>query len=397
MIKIKINHNTSYEYIYCSIYAHGNKVDTFAIFTKLIKYNKIDICTKLSKKNSIFAYNTYVFMQSFENKDSDNVKNEKFNINYIFKYTYYYRNINIFIEFIKIFFERRQKNSHYVFLNNITRECCILQIIFDFFKYIKSKKSSFYQICINEIINKLLIKTYYLDNNLNYSTFFKLIGMYYVNKGKIECMPLEIHKGYRGGTWHKTEIHIKNLSNIKFKIEDYTNLEYVLYAYSYYKNCESKYIKNIDFEKIVDTTKIFDENKIKNNDYISILFMFTLVYSITYNSINIIFKFVDFLLNNPIYICFDIAIDLFFKDRNILCVNQKESNIINNNTYSNIILKVIDNEHMINDIINNIQKYKEYIKKFCNIKNNNTKIYLCIKDIIAKSNVINTIEYNCDN
>lgn len=383
--RMVISKNVTYDTICDKISQPKSKIFTYELFVKLAKYNKIDVFIKLCENITRFRKSLDWFRRTL--RTSTNAK--KFNVNYIFKYSYYHKNADILISFINIFLEPALNGiaDYYILLNSNISIYPIIDVIILYLKYIKSKKSSFYKICIYKIINCLPIKNIYFKNNCYDSAIFTLFDIYYK---------------YDGNT--KYNVKDNDISNICFKNLS-NNLDIFKYfLYTYYKQHASGYIKTIDFEKIINISRLYHNNK-TIHEIISTLFMFTLVYSIRYKYIKIFSEFSIFLLDNPDYICFDIAIILFFKyyksNTDILFLKDKERGTINNDVYANIIFKIIENQYMINnitnDITNGIYDYELYIYYFLNNHDNDSKIYLCIKNIIIKSNVTNTIEYTYGN
>lgn len=408
IMKIKINKNTTYKHIYNILSETDNKILIYELFQKLVKYNKIEIFTKLCKNSEKFSKSFFKFFKRLNDSNSRNLK--KINIEYIFKYTYYYKNINIFISFVHTFLVPPKLDDYRAAMKD-----SIISILYSFLEYIKNKKSSFYVLCINKITTTLALKPNYLDGNCNFPIMFKLLDIYYNNNGKFEYLDY-LHKPKHRGYLHNPSIvEIKKINISKFKSYSDKNLAYFIYAYQTYKQYELKLIKTINFMKITNIKKLFEysdfrsgkTNKIlfvdhsrRCNYIIASLFMFTLSYSIKYDNINIISAFVNFLLKNSDYIHFDIVIVLFFKFFDFVNdaafpLEQTEINIINTNKYLNIILKIINSEKITNDIVKNINVYKPYITKFLNNnhKNSENKIYSAIKHTIINSNVTNMIEY----
>lgn len=381
---MKINKNTTYEYIYNIISKPKTKIFIYKLFQKLVKYNKIDIFTKLCKNSTKFSKSVSNFFETLLNANGYNVKN--INIDYIIKYTYYYKNINIFILFVNTFLDYKTRMNC-----DIAIKKSMISILYSLFTYIKKKKSSFYKICINKIATTFPLKSYYFNGECNYPSFFKLIDIYYINNGKIK---------YRNYFYSGDIVEINKIDILKFKTSTYKNLEYITYVYLWYKQHELGHIESIDFKKIIDTQTLFKDGSPKIDYIIAILFIFTLSYSINYNNICIFSTFVDFLLSNTNYIHFDIIVILFFKyfpyvKDGILPLKNIELNTMSTKSYSNIIFKLINNTTMLNDIFANISIYKLHIHKFLTNahKNSKNKIFLSIKDMLIKSNITNTIEY----
>lgn len=418
MTKIKINNNTTDNDLIKIIknvdkqYHDTNNIGNIRVIIvillkKIIKYNKLNIFLEIIKSNN-FA----VFKMGYQLINGSSL----IPLNYIYKYAYYYKNINIVMQMYNLGEYLDNYSSNY-------DVGCIPSDIYDliaihFIKYLKNKKSKLYKkICEMYTSEKVFNMQIYKEYNMN------ILNIFYKYNGKIKlyndddcdsCKKIYCKNKLSGYPICNmcSIINCKsiNLNEIIFNcntnkyVSTYTISQVVSCIYLYYKEYENKKINEIDFNLIYNFFTYFypirSESSIANT-YKSIA-KFTLLYCAKYKNLEILYELekclskisIDINLFEIIYFLsstYNCKCVQYINNLNIITIsfNQKNFKIFTKNPYFSIIKQILNNELFYN----NLDKL-DYISIRKIINNTNpTIIDKIIINQIIKTNITNTHEY----
>lgn len=321
-------------------------------------------------------------------------------IKYIFKYVYYYKNINI-LNFWTLLCYNKDSDENDEFIYDI----CILLM-----QYLKNKRSSLYKKYCNFFVknNTCNVEIYNLRSLNILNLYYKYNGTVQIYKKCDKCYPFKncsyFDKSYNCTiyfinciecTLKYKYLHLNQL--IEEKIHTNTELKIIniFYClYTYYKNYENKIIDKIDFELI---NKLF----IRENTYNKyvIIFVTALLYSIKNKNTIVLGEISNYLNNlnnfNHFIIIYLLSsykyITINYLDNDILLdgFDKSEFDILLKKQYFVIVEKIVNNQLLYSNI--QLENYR-HINDILKIKNPN-KIDQIILNNINNTNITNTIEY----
>lgn len=444
---IKININTTklelseligsfenYDIYYYKYHDAVNNKIFRRIIKKIIKYNKLEFLFDIIYER---GYNDNRFLDkiSFLN---NGINRKKINIDdeYIFRYAYYHKNINIFIQWCILCYN---PNSDYY-------DVFFYEINLLFIKYLKKRRSKLYKEYCNYFVQnnkcKIIIKKLKDLNILD--LYYKYNGIISICEVCINCENTNDDRDYRDLFFiykknnsnkynsHYTTIYCdhcvlkcKNLdlhNIIRRNIHKRTNfiIEHKIYClYIYYKNYENKIIDNIDFE-LIDI--LFTENatiirrdekgttKVKSCDRVNkkyiIIIVITILYCIKNKNINILNHISEYLNEKNNYrlnfngfkiayflsSCKNIYIDDNFGTNRLSYLNISDKfgfDLLLQEQYFEIIEKILNNHSLYSNIHKSEFKYIDQLFKI----EHPTRIDNIILYNIKATNITNTIEY----
>lgn len=369
-------------------------VNSGSIFLKLAKYDKTDIVYSVINKNNYIlehnANNNFFLVCDVNN-------NAGTQIGVIFKYVYYYKNINILINYLNIFLKicKKKYNSSNDFGTSFAN-----LIFLNCLKYIKTKKSSFYKEC----------KKYYFDySSCSIYDIFKskvLSNIYITIPDILELLNL-YHKYQPINTLHKYRTNII-LSN-KF------NMFICLFVNLNKKTNNNHFIANLvsNRNKTNIFNTLFNKQKYDKGTTMQFIFAYVILLCTYINNINLLGDFVDYIINIKYEYKFTLVMSLnsqinwvnnFYNEyktctglAHYLSYNFKHDiKYLYEKKAFVIISKFINNLNNYDNI-----KYQEYpvIKKFVDSITQKTKLSPIDKLIlhnIHNSNIINTNEFQIE-